>query len=92
MANIHIERQHTLGLEAAKHQVETIAQNLQREMQADYQWEGNRLVFKRSGASGVIDVGEASIVVDIKLNVALGLMKGKIEDGINRNLDRVLAV
>lgn len=90
MANIHIERQHTLGLAAAKTQMEIIAQDLKRDLQADYHWKGDTLVFKRSGASGAIDVGEGSIVVNIKLNMALGLMKGKIEEGINRNLERVL--
>jgi len=90
MANIHIERQHTLGLETAKTQMETVAQNLKRDLQADYHWKGNTLVFKRTGASGAIDVSEGNVVVDVKLGMALGLMKGKIEDGINRNLDKML--
>lgn len=90
MANIHIERRHTLGLDGAKTQVETMAQNLKKDLQADCHWKGDTLHFKRSGASGKIDVGEGAIVLDVKLGMGLGLMKGKIEESINRNLDRVL--
>lgn len=90
MANIHIERQHSLGLDAAKTQMETIAQNLKQDLQADYEWNGDRLVFKRTGASGAIDVTECNVVVDVKLGMALRLLKGKIEEHINQNLDKVL--
>jgi putative polyhydroxyalkanoate system protein len=90
MANIHIQRAHNLGREGARTQVERIATDLKRDLQADYKWTGDTLVFKRSGASGTIQVDEENIVIDVKLGMALGLMKGKIEEGINRNLDRVL--
>jgi putative polyhydroxyalkanoate system protein len=90
MANIHIERQHSLELDDAKSQVESIAENLKKDLQADYQWKGNKLLFKRSGASGSIDVNESTVVVNVQLSMALGLMKGKIEKGINQSLDKLL--
>ena len=90
MANIHIERNHSLGLEEARTQVEIMAKNLRDDLQITYQWQGDRLVFQRSGASGTIDVGADTVAVDLKLGLALGLLKGKIEDSINRNLDQVL--
>jgi putative polyhydroxyalkanoate system protein len=90
MANIHIERRHALGREAARAQVEQIALDLKRQLQADYAWEGDTLVFKRSGASGTIEVGDESIVIDVKLGMALGMMKGKIEAGIQHRLEQVI--
>jgi putative polyhydroxyalkanoate system protein len=90
MPNIHIERGHSLNLQEAKAQVETIARDLKQKLQADYEWKGDTLEFKRSGASGSIDVTESSVVVDVQLGMALGLMKGKIEEAINNNLDKVL--
>jgi putative polyhydroxyalkanoate system protein len=90
MASIHIERRHSMKLEEARGKVDYIAEDLKRDLQADCQWRGNTLVFKRSGASGTVAVGDESIVIDVKLGMALALMKGKIEDGIKRNLDKVL--
>jgi putative polyhydroxyalkanoate system protein len=90
MANIHIERRHSLGRDGARGRVERIAVDLKRDLQADYAWQGDTLIFKRSGASGTIRVEDESIVIDVKLGMALGLMKGKIEAGIEHNLDQVL--
>jgi putative polyhydroxyalkanoate system protein len=90
MANIHIERPHKLGREEARSKIEQIAVDLKRELHADYEWQGDTLVFKRSGASGTIQIDEEDIVIDVKLGMALGLIKAKIEDGIKNNLDKVL--
>jgi len=87
MSNIHIERSHHLGIENARAQVEELAQSLRDELHADYQWNGDSLVFKRAGASGTIDVSADSIRVDIELDLMLSLMKGIIEDRIKRRLD-----
>ena len=91
MANIHIKRTHTLGIENARTEVEKLAQALKSEIQADYKWSGDKLLFKRSGASGTIDVGADYIDLDIKLGMALSLMKGKIEDSINTKLNAALS-
>jgi putative polyhydroxyalkanoate system protein len=87
MAKIHIRRKHNLGLTDAKTQVEGLANRLQKELNAKCQWQGDRLLFKRTGATGAIDVGEDFIEVDITLGMALAMMKGKIEDAINQKLD-----
>jgi len=87
MANIHIEKDHHLGLENARAQVEELARSLKNELQADYEWKGNRLVFERSGASGTIDVGPDHIDLNIELGLAFSMIKGVIEERINRRLD-----
>lgn len=91
MANIHIKRPHNLGIENARTEVEKLAQTLKSDLQADYKWSGDKLLFKRSGASGTIDVGSDYIDLDIRLSMALSLMKGKIEDTINNKLDSALS-
>jgi putative polyhydroxyalkanoate system protein len=90
MANIHIERDHHLGLDNARAQVEELARSLREELQADYEWRGNRLVFERPGASGTIDVGPDHIDLDVELGLALSMIKGVIEERINRRLDAAL--
>jgi len=91
MANIHIKRTHNLGLDNARTEVEKIAQSLKSEIQADYAWSGNRLQFRRSGASGTIDVGADFIDMDIRLGMAFSMLKGKIEERINNKLDAALS-
>jgi putative polyhydroxyalkanoate system protein len=91
MANIRIKRNHTLGIEDARTEVEKIAESLKSEIQADYTWSGNKLLFQRSGASGTIDVGADYIDLDVKLGMALSLLKGTIEESINNKLDAALS-
>jgi putative polyhydroxyalkanoate system protein len=91
MAEIHIKRAHHLGREKARAEVEKLAQLLQSELQAAYRWNGDRLLFERSGASGTIAVGDNFLEIDVKLSLLLTPMKGKIEDSIRTKLDLALA-
>jgi len=90
MTNIHIERTHDLGLEHARTKVEEVAQSLRDEFQVECEWNGNRLAFNRAGVSGGIDVGPDRIDVNVELGMPLALLKGVVEDKINRRLDAVL--
>ena len=90
MAQIHIKRAHNLGLDQARQQVEQVAERLKAELSVDYQWNGNQLSFKRSGANGTIQVAPDCVVCDVKLGMMLSAMKGKIEDAINEKFDRAL--
>ena len=91
MASIHIKRNHNLGIDNARTEVEKLAQTLRSDLQIDYAWSGNKLVFQRSGATGTIDVGADFIDLDIKLGMALSLLKGTIEESINNKLDVALS-
>ena len=90
MTNIHIERTHNLGVDKARAQVETLAQSLRDELQADYAWNGNTLTFNRPGASGTIDVGVDYIDVDIEIGMSLLLLRYAIENSVNKRLDALL--
>jgi putative polyhydroxyalkanoate system protein len=91
MANIHIKRNHCLGIENARVEVEKLAQSLSSELQADYAWTGNKLEFTRLGASGTINVGADFIDLEIDLRMPLSLMKAAIEQSINNRLDAALS-
>lgn len=91
MANIRIKRNHNLGIENARAEIEKVAQSLRSELQANYAWRGNTLLFNRSGASGTIDVGADYVDLDIELGLALSFMKGTIEQSINNKLDSALS-
>ena len=90
MANIHIKQQHNLAHDEARKRVEEIARDLKKKLNADYAWKGESLQFKRSGASGSIDLSDEFIELNIKLGMLLAPMKGKIESAIKEKLDLAL--
>ena len=90
MANIKIKKKHGLTRETARASVDAVAKELKKKLKAQYAWRGDSLKFKRSGASGSIDVGDDFVKVDIKLGLALSPMKGTIERAIRKNLSEAL--
>lgn len=90
MAKIHVTREHQIGLNAARAEVERIAQRIQDEYGADYCWEGDTLAFSRPGVSGHIVVTDNSIDLSIKLGLLLAPMKHQIEERIVAKIDRAL--
>ncbi|MGB5736917.1 MAG: polyhydroxyalkanoic acid system family protein [Thiohalocapsa sp.] len=91
MSKIHVTRNHALGLEAARVEVERIAQRIQDEFGADYVWDGDTLRFSRSGVSGHISVTATSLELIIQLGLLLSAMKGQIEQKIVTKIDQKLA-
>jgi putative polyhydroxyalkanoate system protein len=91
MAKIHVTREHQLGLEAARAEIERIAQRVQDEFGADYCWEDDTLEFSRPGVSGHITVSDDTIDLTIKLGLLLAPMKHQIEERIVAKIDRAIA-
>ncbi len=90
MAVIRVKRQHKLGAREARAAVDRIAQKLQKSLDADCRWVGSTLKFKRSGASGQIDVNDDELEINIKLGMVLSPLKGKIEKSIEEEIDQHL--
>jgi len=90
MANIHIKRDHQLGVDEARKRVDRIANTIRDKLEADCSWNGDRLNFTRSGASGTVDVTNDAIEFNVKLGMLLTPMKGKIESTINEEIDKAL--
>jgi putative polyhydroxyalkanoate system protein len=95
LANLHIRREHSLSLAAARKIAHTWADQVQSDfgMECSYE-EGareDRVSFTRSGVSGVLVVTGEHFDLDAKLGFLLGAFKGKIEAEIVKNLDDLLA-
>jgi putative polyhydroxyalkanoate system protein len=91
LSQIHIERSHRLSREQAKSQIESIAGELQNEIGISYRWDDDRLLLKRQGASGTVQIQDDRIVLDIRLGILLSPLKGTIERVVNERLDEHLA-
>jgi len=90
MATIQIRRSHQLDQQHIREQVQNLADKLASDLGADYQWQGDRLHFERSGAKGDIDIGEGYLEFNLKLGMLLSPLKGKIESSVVEYLDEHL--
>ena len=95
MANVHILRNHTLGLPEARKIAFRWAEQVEKDfgMACTYD-EGSTqdaVVFMRSGVSGSLQVTQDKFVLDAKLGFLLGAFKDRIEGEIVKNLDALLA-
>ncbi|WP_137920174.1 polyhydroxyalkanoic acid system family protein [Hydrogenophaga sp. 2FB] len=95
MADIHIERDHTLGLASARQLAWRWAEQAENEfdMSCTYE-EGNdcdEVQFTRSGVNGTLKVSAERFELDARLGFLLGAFKDRIEDEIVKNLDTLLA-
>ena len=95
MANLHIVREHHLGLAAARKVAYAWAEQVEAEfgMECIYE-EGkaeDQVTFTRSGVNGTLQVNKTGFTLEAKLGFLLGTFKDKIEAEIVKNLDGLLA-
>jgi putative polyhydroxyalkanoate system protein len=95
VADIHIVREHGLGLEQARKLAFRWAEVAEKKLEMDCTYEEGKahdvVSFKRPGASGELRVGKDRFELNARLGMLLGVFKGKIESEIVRNLDELLA-
>jgi putative polyhydroxyalkanoate system protein len=94
MADIHIERTHTLGLLEARKIAFQWAEQVEEQFDMACTYEEGKtkdlVGFGRSGVDGSLVVTKDSFVLDAKLGFLLGAFKDKIEGEITKNLDDLL--
>lgn len=95
MANLHIHREHALGLAAARKIAYQWAEQVEQEFGMDCTYEEGKtadsVTFTRSGVHGTLEVTKDAFELDAKLGFLLGAFKDKIEGEIVKNLDQLLA-
>jgi putative polyhydroxyalkanoate system protein len=93
--DIHITREHSLGLPEARKLAFKWAEAVEEKFDMECTYEeghGADLVsFTRSGVNGELKVTKDSFELDARLGFLLGAFKDKIEGEIVKNLDLLLA-
>jgi putative polyhydroxyalkanoate system protein len=87
MADIEVQRDHTLGLKKAKAAAQKVADEMAENFDMESEWEGNTLHFSRSGVTGQLTVSKNSVQMNAKLGFLLTAFKPKIEAQIEKNFD-----
>ncbi len=91
MATIVVRRHHDLGMAKAKKLAQSIARKLKSDFGGSYEWHGDVLRFKRTGASGSLAVSDDSVRVHVDLGLLLRPLRSRIEREITAFLDEHLA-
>lgn len=95
MANLHIRREHALGLLAARKVAFKWAEQVEEEFDMECTYEegdmSDVVTFTRSGVNGTLKVLADHFELDAKLGFLLGAFKNRIEAEIVKNLDGLLA-
>ena len=95
MADIHIERDHTMGLASARKLAWKWAEQAENDFDMSCTYEEGKecdeVQFTRSGVSGTLKVTADRFELDARLGFLLGAFKDRIEDEIVKNLDALLA-
>lgn len=87
MPSISIKRRHKLPHKKAKEAAQKIARDLNKRFDLDWEWQGDDVAFERPGLSGTLHVGKAEVRLDVELSFLLSVLKGPIEQEINKELD-----
>ncbi len=90
MSVIDIHRAHTMDKEHAREAAETLAKDLSKQFDVNYQWEGDLLRFKRSGVKGQLDIAENDLHIRLELGLMLRPFKSRIEQEIHSQLDQII--
>jgi putative polyhydroxyalkanoate system protein len=91
MPVIDICRSHHGQPARARAALDEAARSLAASYGIRHRWEGERLLFERSGLRGHVDVGPSDLRLRIELGLLLGTLRPVIEREIERQLDQHLA-
>lgn len=95
MPDIHIHRDHTLGLAEARKVAFRWAEQAEAEFGMECTYEEGKtsdlVSFTRSGVNGELKVTKDGFELDARLGFLLGAFKDRIESEIVKNLDDLLA-
>ena len=94
MADIHIEREHALGLPEARKIALKWAEQVKDKFDMECTYEegmaSDRLSFSRSGVQGTLNVTANDFEISAQLGFLVGMFKEKIEAEIVKNLDALI--
>ena len=95
MPDIHITRDHSLGLAAARKLAFQWAETAEDKLGMECTYEEGKtsdvVIFTRAGANGELKVTKDKFELDARLGFLLGAFKDRIESEIVKNLDLLLA-
>lgn len=91
MADISIIQTHKLTHKKAKAAAQKVADQMAEEYDMSSEWEGDVLVFKRSGVSGKLALSEQQAHLEISLGFLLKAFAPTIEEKVTAKMKKVFS-
>lgn len=95
MSDIHMQREHTLGLPAARKLANEWLEQAETRLGMTCEYaEGaasDEISFRRAGVTGTVQITDDRFVLDAELGFLWSAFKDKIEVEVARNMDKMLA-
>jgi len=90
MSVIEVTRHHNLDHEKAVAAATSLAKTLASTYDVTYRWEGDTLIFKRSGVKGKLQVEATKVHVRMELGFLVRAFSARIERSIHSHLDNLI--
>jgi putative polyhydroxyalkanoate system protein len=91
MADIEIEREHSMSPEALKARLNSMEEKLRDRYGVQLVWRGDSADVKGTGVTGEVTVGESRVSVRLKLGFLVRPFASKIQETMEKQIDRALA-
>lgn len=91
MADIRITQSHKLPHKKAKAAAQKVADQMAQEYEMASEWDGDVLLFKRSGVSGKLTVGAREAHLEISLGFLLKAFASTIEEKVSAKMKKVFS-
>lgn len=88
---IDVRHPHALTIDEARARVQDLADALSHQLSLRTRWEGDRLVFKRLGAKGYIDVDESEVLAHVETKKLLPVSDSWLREQITAQMRAHLA-
>lgn len=89
MPDIQISQSHRLAHQQAREAAQTVADQMAREYGMSAEWNGDVLVFSRSGVSGMLILSEQLARIEISLGFLLKSFAPAIEEKVAAKMRRI---
>lgn len=87
MSDIYVRKPHQLDYDDAHELMDSVAAELADKLSISYQKDGDTLTFKRTGASGKIQLTDTEIVVEAKLGLMLKALQPMLQSAVENKLN-----
>ena len=88
MPKITVSRAHSLSIEDARAKAVKICARMQEKHGLEGKWaSATRWEFKRTGAKGVLELGQKKVSVEVNLSMLLSALKSKVEKKLRDGLE-----
>jgi putative polyhydroxyalkanoate system protein len=91
MADISITQKHKLTHKKAKAAAQKVADQLAEEYDLVSKWDGDVLLFKRSGVSGALKLSDKEATLEIRLGLLLKAFAPTIEEEVSAKMKKVFS-